>query len=122
MTELEQARAWAALSQICYLGEREATLTRDEVGPYFDNLLAAWQVAHNHGLTRIREICREEDGFETSVVFDQVLTETGKALVEGRPPQYRPTSSEERHEEMEMQRNAARIRLRAARISEKSNG
>jgi hypothetical protein len=118
MTGLEQWSAWGALSQISYLGESEATLTRAEIGPYFDNLLAGWQTAHTHGLTRIGEIRREEDGFETSVVFDCVLTATGKAFVDGPAPEYKPTRSEERHAEMELQRNAARIRARTERISE----
>jgi hypothetical protein len=42
--------------------------------------------AHECGLTRIREIVRDRNGQVVEIVFEQVLTPAGEALVDGPPP------------------------------------
>jgi len=112
VTGLEQLKAWGAMMQLVHLGDGPAMLTRLEVGPHFDSILEGLKIAGDHGLTCIQEIPMEDDGFETAVIFKQVRTEKGNAFVGGPAPTYKPTRSEERELEMQLQRDAARIRAR----------
>lgn len=112
MTGLEQLKVWGALAQLSHGGDDAAMLTRSEAGPHFDSILEGLKLADHHGLTCIQEIAQESDGFETAVIFKQVRTEKGKAFLTGPAPTYEPTRFEERQLEMQLQRDAARIRAR----------
>jgi hypothetical protein len=112
VTELEQLKVWGALAQLSHLGDGAARLTRQDVGAHFDSVLDGLRIADGNGLTRIKEIAQDDDGFETAVIFEQVRTETGKIFVTSPAPSYKPTRSEERQLEMQLTRDAARIRAR----------
>lgn len=118
MTGLEQLKVWGALAQLAYLADDAAMLTRAEVGAHFDSILDGLKIADTNGLTYIKEIAQDADGFETAVVIEQVLTVTGKEFLAGQQPLYKPTRSEERQLEMQLQRDAERILSRAARTAD----
>jgi hypothetical protein len=112
VTGLEQLKVWGALAQLSHLGDGAAMLTRQEVGAHFDSVLDGLKIADSNGLTRIKEIAQEDDGYETAVVFEQVRTPDGNAFMSGPAPTHKPNPSEERQLEMQLQRDAARLRAR----------
>jgi hypothetical protein len=52
----------------------------------FEKTCEKLERAHEFGLTRIREIVRDGNGKVIEIVFEQVLTPAGAALVDNPPP------------------------------------